>query len=236
MTDSITLQGALVESRAAPRGATFANTWSDALLMAIRSLRLTLRAIDGLVVALALPVVLMGLFVYLFGGAIRTGASYIDYVVPGVLVVCIGYSAVTTSISVAHDLNEGMVDRLRSMDVGGASFMSGHVLAGAARNLISTVIVLGVAFAMGFRPHAGGPSGWELLACSPFACWLTHGSRQHSGPGQVSGSRQRHGVPGRLRRLPQQRLRPREGHGPLGTRLCRPPARHPHRGHPPRVT
>ena len=177
MTDSIALPGALVGSQAAPTDAAFAKTWSDARLMAIRSLRLSLRAIDGLVFALALPVILMGLFVYLFGGTIRTGASYIDFVVPGVLVVCIGYSAVTTSISVAHDLNAGIVDRLRSMDVGGVSFMSGHVLAGAVRNLISTVIVLGVAFAMGFRPHAGGLQWLEALGlltlCVLAYTWLT---------------------------------------------------------------
>ncbi len=177
MTDSIALQGALIESQVTPMGAAFAKTWSDARLMAIRSLRLSLRAIDGLVVALALPVILMGLFVYLFGGAIHTGARYIDFVVPGVLVVCIGYSAVTTSISVAHDLNEGIVDRLRSMDVGGVSFMSGHVLAGAVRNFISTVIVLGVAFAMGFRPHAGALQWLEALGlltlCVLAYTWLT---------------------------------------------------------------
>ncbi|HTW06654.1 MAG TPA: ABC transporter permease [Acidimicrobiales bacterium] len=177
MADSVVLQGALLESGAAPAGGAPAKIWSGAWLMAIRSLRLSLRAIDGLVVALALPVILMGLFVYLFGGAIHTGARYIDYVVPGVLVVCVGYSAVTTSISVAHDLNEGIVDRLRSMDIGGVSFMSGHVLAGAVRNLISTVLVLGVAFAMGFRAHAGALDWLEALAlltlCVLAYTWLT---------------------------------------------------------------
>jgi ABC-2 type transport system permease protein len=177
MTDSIALQGALVGSRAAATGGTFAKTWSDTWVMATRSLRLSMRAVDGLVVALALPVVLMGLFVYLFGGAIHTGARYVDYVVPGVLVVCIGYSAVTTSVSVAHDLNEGMVDRLRSMDVDGASFMSGHVLASVARNLMSTALVLGVAFAMGFRPHAGAPQWLEALGvlalCVLAYTWVT---------------------------------------------------------------
>jgi ABC-2 type transport system permease protein len=163
MTDSLVLQGAVLESREVPTGGTLVKAWSDTRVMATRSCRLSLRAIDGLVVALALPVILMGLFVYLFGGAIHTGARYVDYVVPGVLVVCIGYGAVMTSVSVAHDLSEGMVDRLRSMDVGGVSFMSGHVLAGAARNLISTALVLSVAFAMGFRPHASAPQWVEAL-------------------------------------------------------------------------
>jgi len=177
MTDGIVLQGAVLQSPAAAAGGTFAKTWSEVRVMATRSSRLSLRAIDGLVWALALPVVLMGLFVYLFGGAIHTGARYVDYVVPGVLVVCIGYSAVMTCASVAHDLNEGMVDRLRSMDVGGASFMAGHVLASVARNLISAVLVLGVAFAMGFRPHASALDWLKALGvlalCVLAYTWVT---------------------------------------------------------------
>lgn len=134
-----------------------------ALVMFRRSLRLSLRAVDGLIVALALPVVLMALFVYLFGGAVHTGTRYVDYVVPGVLVVCIGYGAVTTAVSVAHDLNEAIVDRFRSLDVGGASFITGHVLASVVRNLISTSLVLGAAFAIGFRPRASAVSWLEAL-------------------------------------------------------------------------
>jgi ABC-2 type transport system permease protein len=127
--------------------------------MAHRALLLTRRNVEALTTALALPVLLMLLFVYLFGGAIRTGTAYVTYVVPGILLLCAGFGASMTAVSVAHDMTNGVIDRLRSMDVGGASFLTGHVLASVARNLVSTALVFGVAFAIGFRPHAG-PVEW----------------------------------------------------------------------------
>ncbi len=124
-----------------------------------RALRLSLRNIDGLITALVLPVIMMLMFVYLFGGAIATGTRYVDYVVPGVLLVCIGFGSGTTAISVAHDLAGGIIDRFRSMDVRGEALINGHVVASVARNLLSAAVVVAVAFAIGFRPHAGA-AGW----------------------------------------------------------------------------
>lgn len=124
-----------------------------------RAYRLSLRNVDGLITALALPVMLMLMFVYLFGGAIHTPTSYVDYVVPGVLLVCVGFGAGTTAVSVSHDLTAGMIDRLRAMDVRGVTLINGHVVASVLRNLLSTAIVLVVALAIGFRPH-GDPLGW----------------------------------------------------------------------------
>ena len=69
--------------------------------MVVRALRLSLRNVDGLITALFLPVMLMVMFVYFFGGAIHTGGRYIDYVVPGVLLVCAGFGAGTTAVAVA---------------------------------------------------------------------------------------------------------------------------------------
>jgi ABC-2 type transport system permease protein len=119
-----------------------------------RALRLSLRNIEGLTTALALPVIMMLMFVYLFGGAISTGTHYVDYVVPGVLLVCISFGAGTTAISLAHDLDGGIIDRFRSMDVRGEALVNGHVVASVARNLLSAALVVAVAFAIGFRPHA----------------------------------------------------------------------------------
>ena len=128
-----------------------------------RALRLSLRNIDGLITALVLPVVMMLMFVYLFGGAIATGTRYVDYVVPGVLLVCIGFGSGTTAISVAHDLAGGIIDRFRSMDVRGEALINGHVVASVARNLLSAAVVVAVAFAIGFRPHAGA-ADWLAAA------------------------------------------------------------------------
>jgi ABC-2 type transport system permease protein len=120
-----------------------------------RAFRLALRNVDGLLTALILPVILMLMFVYLFGGAITTGTRYVDYVVPGVLLVCIGFGAGTTAVTVANDLAGGIIDRFRSMDVRGEALINGHVVASVARNLLSATVVVLVAFAIGFRPHAG---------------------------------------------------------------------------------
>src|SRR5215475_8792390 len=96
---------------------------ADGRTMIIRSFRLSLRNVDGLITALALPIMLMLMFVYLFGGAIRTEGHYVDYVVPGVLLVCVGFGAATTAVSVAADLSSGVIDRFRSMDVPGGSLI-----------------------------------------------------------------------------------------------------------------
>ncbi|MPZ79618.1 MAG: ABC transporter permease [Actinophytocola sp.] len=122
--------------------------------MMARSLRLSLRNMDALFTALFLPVMLMLLFVYLFGGAIETGTEYVTYVVPGVILLCAGFGSSLTAVAVTQDMNGGIMDRFRSMDIGGAAVLAGHVVASISRNLLSTVLVLAVAFLIGFRPQA----------------------------------------------------------------------------------
>lgn len=149
---------------------------TDSLTMAGRSLRLTRRQIDALLMSLMLPIMLMLVFVYLFGGAIQTGTKYVTYVVPGVLLLCAGFGSATTAVSVSNDLTGGIIDRFRSMDISGTSVLSGHVVASAVRNLASTVVVFGVAFLIGFRPHANA-AAWVaaigvLLAFVLAISWL----------------------------------------------------------------
>jgi len=128
---------------------------SDALILSGRALRLSRRNVEAVLTSLMLPVMLMLLFVYLFGGAIEAGtAKYVTYVVPGLLLLCAGYGASVTAISVSHDMAGGIVDRLRSLDVSGAAVLAGHVAASVVRNAASTVVVLGVGLLVGFRPHA----------------------------------------------------------------------------------
>jgi ABC-2 type transport system permease protein len=128
---------------------------SDAITMSGRSIRLSMRHVDALITSLLLPVMLMLMFVELFGGAIATGAtSYVTYVVPGVIILCAGFGSATTAVSVSQDMTGGIVDRFRSLDVGGAAVLAGHVTASVVRNAASTVLVLGVGVLVGFRPHA----------------------------------------------------------------------------------
>jgi ABC-2 type transport system permease protein len=130
-----------------------------ALTMIDRSVRLSRRNVDALLTSLMLPVMLMLVFVYLFGGAIETGTTYVTYVVPGVLLLCAGFGSSLTAVTVSYDMTNGIIDRFRSMDVGGPAIITGHVVASTARNLVSTVLVFGVAFLIGFRPSAG-PLDW----------------------------------------------------------------------------
>ncbi len=134
-----------------------------ALTMAGRCVRLSLRQVDALLTSLLLPVLLMLIFVYLFGGAIDTGTDYVTYVVPGVILLCAGFGSATTAVSVNQDMTGGIVDRFRSLDVGGPSVLAGHVAASVVRNAASTVLVLAVALAIGFRPEAG-PLEWLAVA------------------------------------------------------------------------
>jgi ABC-2 type transport system permease protein len=142
---------------------------ADALTMSARSIRLSMRHVDALLTSLFLPVMLMLVFVELFGGAIETGAgSYVTYVVPGVILLCAGFGSATTAVSVSQDMTGGIVDRLRSMDIGGPAVLAGHVAASVARNVASTVLVVGVALALGFHPHASALD-WLAVAGVLFA-------------------------------------------------------------------
>ncbi|MFI6103846.1 ABC transporter permease [Streptomyces sp. NPDC051310] len=132
---------------------------SDALTLIGRGIRLSRRNTDALITALALPIMLMLIFVYFFGGAIETGTRYVTYVVPGVLLLCAGFGAAGTAVRVSDDMKGGIIDRLRSLDVGAVPILAGHVGASLARNLMSTGLVLGVAFLIGFRPAASA-AGW----------------------------------------------------------------------------
>jgi ABC-2 type transport system permease protein len=136
-----------------------ASAASTVRTMIDRCVRLSRRNVDAMITSLMLPVMLMLVFVYLFGGAIETGTKYVTYVVPGVLLLCAGFGSSLTAVTVCNDLTGGIIDRFRSMNVGGAALITGHVVASTLRNLASTVLVFGVAFLIGFRPSAG-PLDW----------------------------------------------------------------------------
>lgn len=137
----------------------------DVGTMARREARRSLRSVDGLITAFALPVLIMSAFVIVFGGAISggTGGEYIDYVVPGLLVMCLGMNSATAAVSVAQDMTTGTIDRFRTLPIFTASALWGHVIASVVRNLGSAVVVVLVALAYGFRPEAD-PLQWLGLA------------------------------------------------------------------------
>ncbi|MGA5007194.1 ABC transporter permease [Streptomyces koyangensis] len=152
---------------------------SEALTLAGRCLRMNRRDPEALFMAILLPVALMLVFVYFFGGAIDTGSAYVTYVVPGLLVLCAGYGSAGTAMRVTEDMRTGVVDRFRSMGVTGTPMLAGHVAASVVRNILATAMVLSVALLIGFRP-AADPLAWLaaaglLLAYLVAVSWLAAG-------------------------------------------------------------
>lgn len=119
-----------------------------------RSLRHSLRDGESLLMAVLLPVMLMVMFTWVFGGAIDPSGQYVDYVVPGIILTCAGFGASSTAVYVANDMRTGIIDRFRTMPLRAGAVLTGHVVASLARNLLATAIVIAVAVALGFRPTA----------------------------------------------------------------------------------
>lgn len=134
-------------------------TAHDARMMTRRSLVRSWREPDAFFVALFMPVLLILLFVYVFGGAMNTEVTYVNYVVPGLIVLCAGYGAGSTAIALATDLDDGVIDRFKSMPIAADSVIVGHIVASVVRNLIATSLVLGVGLLVGWRP-SGGLGAW----------------------------------------------------------------------------
>ncbi len=175
-----------------------ARSLGDTRVMIARSLRRSVRDPEAFITALALPVILMLLFVYVFGGAFNAGVhtsfhpggalsgGYANYVVPGLIVLCAAYGAGTTAVAVAADMSSGIVDRLRSMPVAAWTVLAGQIVASVARNLLATALVIGVGLAVGWRP-AGGPLDW-LAAAGLIVLFITALSWLAACFGLVAGS------------------------------------------------
>jgi ABC-2 type transport system permease protein len=127
-----------------------------------RSLIHSLRDAEALLMAVLLPTMVMLLFVTVFGGAIQLpGIDYVDYIVPGVIVLCAGFGSSSVAVYVATDIQHGIVDRFRTMPVPAYGVVVGHVVAGVLRNLVATAFVIGIGVLLGFRPAA---TPWQWLA------------------------------------------------------------------------
>jgi len=155
-------------------------TVSDSATMLRRNLRHMRRYPSLTLMLVGLPIILLLLFVYVFGtlgaglGGVSGGrAAYANYVAPGIILLTVAAAAQGTAISVAMDMTEGIIARFRTMAIARASVLTGHVLG----SLIQTMLSLAVVVAVGFRPTAG-PLAWlaaaGVLAMTAFALiWLS---------------------------------------------------------------
>lgn len=140
-----------------------------------RSLRHSRRDVESLLMAVILPVMLMLVFTFVFGGAMEQASvggrdGYLGYVVPGIILTCAGFGAATTAVSVSLDMTTGMMARLRSMPIPSATVLVGHAVASLARNLLATAVVVAVALLVGYRPDAD-LLGW-VGAGAVIALWI----------------------------------------------------------------
>lgn len=129
---------------------------ADSWLMAKRSILHIVRSLDQVMSLIMFPIMFMVLNRYVFGGAIDTGeVSYANYLFAGILVQTLAFGANYTTINLAVDMKEGIVDRFRSLPMANSALVIGHITADLFRNVISGVIIILVGFLVGFRPSAG---------------------------------------------------------------------------------
>lgn len=136
----------------------------DTAVLTGRSLRHITRSVDTIVTTAVMPVAIMLLFVFVLGGAIDTGSSsYVNYLLPGVLLITVASGVAYTSYRLFLDLQSGIFERFQSMPVARSSMLWAHVLTSLVANLVSLVIVVLAAVAMGFRSGAG-VAAWLAVA------------------------------------------------------------------------
>jgi ABC-2 type transport system permease protein len=128
----------------------------DSAVLLKRSLRHVLRSPDTIITTAVTPVAMLLLFVYVLGGAIHVGGgSYVDYLLPGILLVTVASGIAYTAFRLFTDVSGGIVERFRSMPIARSAVLWGHVLTSVVANLVSLALVVLVAVAMGFRSGAG---------------------------------------------------------------------------------
>ncbi|WP_024800547.1 ABC transporter permease [Nocardia sp. BMG51109] len=150
---------------------------ADSSIMLRRNARHIARSPVTIFNAALMPVVMMLIFVYVFGNAFDVGGDYIDYATPGLILLAISYGLSGTAVAVSSDMAKGIINRFKVMDVSRGAVLTGHVAATILTNVVAIAAVVGVAFALGFRSPATslewlGAIG--IMAATSFAAsWLT---------------------------------------------------------------
>ncbi len=129
---------------------------SDTLTIARRNLLALFRIPVAIVFMIIQPIMFVILFRYVFGGAIPIiGTSYVNYLIPGILVQTTMFGSVGTAIGLAEDLQKGLIERFRALPMARLAVLGGRTISDVFRNVVVLIIITGVGFAVGFRPHGG---------------------------------------------------------------------------------
>jgi ABC-2 type transport system permease protein len=140
-------------------------TLGDTAVLTGRTLRHVTRSVDTIITTALMPIAMMLMFVYVFGGAIDTGTiDYIDYMLPGILLITIASGTSYTAFRLFQDVQGGIFERFRSMPIGRSGVLWAHVLTSLVSNIISLMIVVVVALLMGFRSAAGTLAWFVVVA------------------------------------------------------------------------
>ena len=130
--------------------------FADTAVLTGRTMRHVTRSLDTIITTVITPIAIMLLFVYVFGGAIGTGSvSYVNYMLPGILLITIASGISYTAFRLFTDMQGGILERFQSMPIARSSVLWAHVLTSLAANAVSLVVVVAVAAGMGFRSSAG---------------------------------------------------------------------------------
>jgi ABC-2 type transport system permease protein len=129
-----------------------------------RSMRHILRSPDTIITTAITPIAMLLMFVYVFGGAIDTGGvRYVNYVLPGILLITVASGVAYTALRLYTDVSSGIFERFQSMPIARSALLWGHVITSVIANLVSLVLVVVVAVAIGFRTAAGLVAWLEVL-------------------------------------------------------------------------
>ncbi|GLY29844.1 ABC transporter permease [Kineosporia sp. NBRC 101731] len=132
--------------------------FTETAILTGRSLKHITRSLDSIVTTAITPIAIMLMFVYVFGGAIDTGpVKYVDYMLPGILLITVASGVAYTAVRLYTDLSSGIFERFQSMPISRSAVLWAHVLTSMVANLISLALVVLVAVLIGFR------SGADLL-------------------------------------------------------------------------
>jgi ABC-2 type transport system permease protein len=150
---------------------------TDSTIMLRRNFKHTVRNPVAVFNAVLLPIVIMLMFVGEIGGAFNVGVKYVDYATPGMIVLTICYGLSATALAVNSDMTKGIINRFKVMDISRSAVLNAQVVASMLRSLVAIVAIIGVAFALGFRPAASFPE-WlgviGLIVLVSFATsWIT---------------------------------------------------------------
>jgi ABC-2 type transport system permease protein len=135
----------------------------------VHALRYPAMSLSGLL----MPLIFLLLFNYAFGRTLGAGigGSYVNYLTPGLLIMTGTSSMVSTAVSVCTDMTGGIVDRLRTMSISRFAVLAGHVLGNVIQTLLTIGLLLGVAVAIGFRPHADALQWLGAIGIAALTAW-----------------------------------------------------------------